>query len=143
MRFHLVAQMKSRRETLMDIFDISTTPTKIETEHGEIIFELAGRTVGRRTANHSVAYAVIPPGKSSLPHFHPRAEESYYILSGKASVEIGSEVTIVLPGQLVLIPSSLPHNKGETDLTFLVACAPAWEVLDVVWLEGPHAQHDA
>ncbi len=98
-------------------------------QHGETISELIGRA-DRSSEHHSVAYIAIPPGKSSLPHYHPVAEESYHILQGKARMRVGDEVAILVPGQSVLIPPQMPHqitSIGETDLAFLAFCVPAWE----------------
>jgi|ERR1700753_4512929 len=122
----------------MDVFDISTTPTKILTNYGETIYELVGRTVAPNTARHSVAYVTIDAQKSSRRHLHRLTEESYYILAGEAFVEIGHETTTLRAGQIVLIPATKPHkvyNAGPDGLVMLVACAPAWEASDVVWLE--------
>jgi mannose-6-phosphate isomerase-like protein (cupin superfamily) len=122
----------------MEVFDISTTPTKIVTNYGETIYELVGRTVAPNTARQSVAYVTIDPQKSSRRHLHRLTEESYYILAGEAFVEIGDESMPLRAGQIVLIPAKKPHkvyNAGSDDLVMLVACTPAWEASDVVWLE--------
>jgi mannose-6-phosphate isomerase-like protein (cupin superfamily) len=127
----------------MDVLDKATTPTKIFTPYGETIYELVGRTVGSKTSNHSVAYVSIAPHKSSLRHFHRRTEESYYVIAGEALVEIGDEQATLRAGQIVLIPTMQPHkvyNRGHDDLVLLVACAPAWEASDVVWLETHEAK---
>jgi len=124
----------------MDVFDISTTPTRIAAAHGETIYEIVGRTLGRRTESHSVAHVAIAPGKSSLRHFHPEAEESYYILAGSARIEVGHETATLRPGHIVLIPPPLPHkiyNAGRSHLLLLVVCVPAWEPTNTVWLESP------
>jgi mannose-6-phosphate isomerase-like protein (cupin superfamily) len=128
-------------EGVMDVFDVSTTPTRIVTAHGETIYEVVGRTVGSKSTNHSVAHVVIAPDKSSLLHFHPQAEESYYILAGEAKIEIGDDVATLRPGQTVLIPPPLPHkiyNTGHGNLVLLVVCVPAWEPSNTVWLEKAH-----
>ena len=109
-----------------------------ETHHGEIIFELIGREVGEITNRHSVAYVIVPPGKSSLLHYHPEAEESYYILQGKGQFILDKHERLVLPGQVILIPSPKPHkiiNVGESDLVFLSFCVPAWEPTNTIFLE--------
>jgi mannose-6-phosphate isomerase-like protein (cupin superfamily) len=111
----------------------------IESQHGEVIYELVGRGTGQRTERHSVAYVVIPPGKSSLLHQHREAEESYYILQGEARMMLGGEEAMVAPGQVVLIPPEKPHkitNVGDSDLAFLAFCVPAWEASDTVPLEN-------
>jgi mannose-6-phosphate isomerase-like protein (cupin superfamily) len=133
----LVLRYRSQ-EFAVDVFETSTTPTKIETSYGETIYELAGRTVGSKTTKHSVAYVTIAPRKSTLRHFHRQTEESYYLMAGEAFMEVGDESRPLKAGQLVLIPSMQPHkiyNTGSDDLVLLVACAPAWEASDVVWLE--------
>jgi mannose-6-phosphate isomerase-like protein (cupin superfamily) len=107
-------------------------------QHGEIIYELIGRAVGEVTERHSLAYVTIPSGKSSLLHYHPHAEESYYILKGKGRILLEDEDTIVLPGQAILIPSPKSHkiiNIGESDLVFLAFCVPAWEPNNTEFLE--------
>jgi mannose-6-phosphate isomerase-like protein (cupin superfamily) len=105
------------------------TVTPLVSQHGEIISELIGRA-DRSSQRHSVAYIAIPPGKSSVLHYHPVTEESYHILQGKARMVVGDEEAILAPGQSVLIPPQTPHritNIGEIDLAFLAFCVPAWE----------------
>lgn len=107
-------------------------------QHGEVIYELIGRAVGEPTERHSLAYVVIPPGKSSLLHFHPEAEESYYIIHGQARMQVGEEEIELVAGQTVLIPARKVHqiiNAGELDLEFLAFCVPAWEATNSVFLE--------
>jgi mannose-6-phosphate isomerase-like protein (cupin superfamily) len=122
----------------MDNFNTETTPTKIVTAHGEIIYELIGRTLGRKTNLHSVAQVVLPPQKSSLRHYHPQAEESYYVVQGTARMEIDNEVATLFPGDAVLIPAPSAHkiyNVGKDDLVLIVVCVPAWEASNTIWLE--------
>jgi mannose-6-phosphate isomerase-like protein (cupin superfamily) len=123
----------------MDVFSKSTTPTKVTTASGEVIYEVVGRTVGVRTARHSVAHVVIPQGKSAFRHYHPESEESYYVIQGTAWMEIDDEVRTLSPGDAVLIPARSVHkisNRNEEDLIFIVVCVPAWEPTNTVWLEG-------
>jgi mannose-6-phosphate isomerase-like protein (cupin superfamily) len=107
-------------------------------EHGEIIYELIGRSVDTPTEQHSVAYVVIPPSKSSIRHYHPVAEESHYILHGRALMELGEEKQLLEPGQIVLIPRGLRHeihSEGPEDLEFLAISAPAWEEKEPLYQE--------
>jgi mannose-6-phosphate isomerase-like protein (cupin superfamily) len=117
--------------------------TPFISQHGEIIYELIGRAVGEATQRHSVAYVVIPPGKSSLLHYHPEAEESYCILRGQARMLLGDEEATIEAGQTVLIPSLKPHKVfsiGKEDLEFLAFCVPAWEPTNAVFLEDTNVQ---
>lgn len=111
----------------------------IATEHGEVVYEMIGRDAGEATSRHSVAHIIIPPGKSSRLHYHPEAEESYYILRGRAKMALDDESMIIEPGQIVLIPPKKNHqitNIGAEDLEFLAICAPAWEPNNSVYLDN-------
>jgi mannose-6-phosphate isomerase-like protein (cupin superfamily) len=106
-------------------------------EHGEIVYELIGHAAGGSQA-HSLAQIVLPPGKTSLKHYHPVAEESYYILSGTAQMEIDGETAILGPGDSVVIPPTKAHqitNAGDDDLVFLAVCVPAWTPDNSVFLD--------
>ena len=110
----------------------------IDSDHGEKIYELLGRGFEEKSEIHSVAHVLIPPGKSSLLHLHPVAEESYYILHGEAKVLVGNEEAIISSGQIVLIPPQEKHkitNIGEEELEFLAICVPAWEPGNTEYLE--------
>lgn len=105
--------------------------------HGEIVFELIGAAAGG-LQSHSVAQVLLPPGKASRRHYHPVAEESYYILAGQARLELGEEVVQLGPGDAVAIPAGTAHqidNAGETDLIFLAVCVPAWVPDNSVYLD--------
>lgn len=108
-----------------------------QSEHGEIIYEMFGTAAGG-SEQHSVAQIVIPPGKASLKHYHPVAEESYTVLSGAARLDMDGETAMLGPGDSVMI---LPHqihqifNIGHTDLVLLVICVPAWTPDNSVYLD--------
>jgi mannose-6-phosphate isomerase-like protein (cupin superfamily) len=110
--------------------------TGVVTPHGEVIYELFGRNSGH--VGHSLAQITLPPGGASLFHYHPIAEESYYILRGRAKVRLGDEETIISAGHSVLIKPPTPHqisNAGDTELEFLAVCVPAWEISNTVVIE--------
>ena len=122
----------------MHIFSKAQVSSPIITDHGEIIYELLGRNFAEKTELHSVAYVVLPPGKSSLLHSHPAAEESYFILKGTARIRVGMEESMAAAGSVILIPPRKPHkiiNVGEAELEFLATCVPAWEPENTVLLE--------
>ncbi len=96
--------------------------------HGEIVREYMGSAAGG-SQKHSLAHITLPPGKASLKHYHPVAEESYFILSGTGRVVLDDQSTPVKTGDAVAIPVNVVHqifNDGEEDLTFLAVCVPAW-----------------
>ena len=97
---------------------------------GELIYEMIGRpqNLGGTTA-HSFVHVILPPGKSSRPHFHKVAEETYYGLSGAGHMTVGSESAVLRPGDACLImPGEIHHivNRGDDQLEFITVSAPAW-----------------
>jgi putative monooxygenase len=109
----------------------------LETEHGEIVYELLGKAAGG-SQSHSLAQIVIPPGKGSLRHYHPAAEESYYILSGTAQMELDGETATLNPGDSVFILPDQVHriaNAGNQNLVILAICVPAWTPDNSVYLD--------
>lgn len=105
--------------------------------HGEIVYELFGTAAGRSAA-HSLAQIVIPPGKASRKHYHPEAEESYYILAGTAHLELDSEHATLTSGDSVVIRPPQVHqirNAGSDDLVLLAVCVPAWTPDNSVFLD--------
>jgi mannose-6-phosphate isomerase-like protein (cupin superfamily) len=80
-----------------------------------------------RTDSLSVIQERMPPGTSEQMHYHERAQQVFYIISGIASFEIEGEVKTVMPNQSLHIPPKTKHrilNNRETDLHFLVISEP-------------------
>ena len=83
----------------------------------------------------SIAHAIVPPGRPTLPHRLDRSTEIYYILSGAGVMHIGGESSPVRPGEIVLIPpGAVQHiqNTGTGDLVFLCIVSPKWQAADEV-----------
>lgn len=107
----------------------SDYPAPINTPSGENIQEVLGLQAGD-VQSHSLARILIPPGKSSSPHFHKHADESYLILAGTADMHINGVRFSLQPWEAVLIQPGEVHqifNHGDEDLIFLVGCVPAWQ----------------
>ena len=107
------------------------------TEDGSEIRELLAR---RNSAirHQSLAEATLRAGQSTRAHFHPRAEEIYYILKGRGRMRIESEERNVVPGDAIAIPPGARHqisHQGGEELVFLCCCAPGYEPEDVVFPE--------
>jgi len=122
----------------MNIFAKTDVVTPIVHKHGEAIYDLLSREQGKSEI-HSVAIATIAVGKASLMHYHPVAEESYYILNGRAKMLLDNEESELTAGQIVLIPPGARHkiyNTGDQELEFLVVCVPAWEPGNTVFVES-------
>ncbi len=109
----------------------------VATPHGELIHELIGKSIGGGI-NHSIAKITLPTGKASRKHYHPIAEESYYILSGTGAVKMDDDRTEVHSGDAIAIPKAVVHqifNTGGTPLVFLAICAPPWTPDNSVYLD--------
>ena len=79
--------------------------------------------------NQSLAEATVAPGKDTEEHFHPRAEEIYYILEGKGRMKVEAEVRDVAVGDGIAILPGQKHkiwNTGTSPLVFLCCCSPAY-----------------
>ena len=110
----------------------------LENSSGEKIYELIGKAkeLGG-SSKHSVAYVVIKKNGSSLLHYHPKAEESYYVLKGKARIVVDNNENLLKKGDAVLIMPFEKHqifNDGEENLEFIVVSAPAWEPNNSVFI---------
>ena len=88
--------------------------------------------------NQSLAEATLPVGGATQAHYHPKAEEIYYILSGRGRMVIESESRDVKALDAIAIPPGARHrltNTGEEPLVLLCCCAPAYEDADTVMVD--------
>lgn len=108
-------------------------------EHGETVREYMGASAGG-TTQHSIAHITLDPGKASRKHYHPEAEESYFILSGEAQLVLEDATEILQPGDAVAIPTGAIHqifNVSErNELVFLAICVPPWTPENSVFMDG-------
>jgi quercetin dioxygenase-like cupin family protein len=75
-----------------------------------------------------MAEVLVPPGGGVPPHIHQREEESFRILRGTLTVQVGGRTLQASPGDLVHLPRGVVHcfrNDGNVDATFLVVVTPA------------------
>ena len=78
-----------------------------------------------RTNTMSIGLYVLPKGDldPQLPHFE---DEVYYVVSGSATLRVGTEDRPVKPGSLVLVEAGADHkfHSITENLTLLVLFAP-------------------
>ncbi len=80
---------------------------------------------------HSMAEASLPPGMPTQLHHHKRSEEFYFMLEGRATMEIEGEIREVGPGDAILIPAGSWHQiTAHTPARFLCSCAPPYDHAD-------------
>jgi mannose-6-phosphate isomerase-like protein (cupin superfamily) len=121
----------------MDIKNLDELAPFTTKDGSEIRELLAHRNSAIR--NQSLAEARLPVGASTQEHFHPRAEEIYYITHGAGKIRIENETREVKPGDAIAIPPGRKHklwNTGAEVLRLLCCCAPAYEHGDTVITEG-------
>lgn len=108
-----------------------------QTADGSQIRELLN-SANSALKNQSLAEATLLPGQATTEHFHPLAEEIYYILRGRGQIRIESEEKRLGAGDCIAIPNGQKHkiwNEGDKDLVFLCCCAPAYSHEDTILSE--------
>ncbi len=121
----------------MNITNLNEVPAFTTKDGSEIRELLAHRNSSIR--NQSLAEARIPIGGSTLEHFHPKAEEIYFITAGSGKIRIENETRSVKVGDAIAIPPGLKHklwNTGGGILALLCCCAPGYEHEDTVITEN-------
>lgn len=75
----------------------------------------------------SLAEAMVPAGVAIERHYHKVSEEFYFLLEGRALMEIEGETQEVGPGEAILIPAGKWHQiTGLEETRFLCCCAPPY-----------------
>lgn len=104
------------------------------TVDGSTIREVAGQ-LSLPAVNQSLAEATIPPGGATVAHFHPIAEELYFLTQGTGRLQLGAEEQDVRAGDCIVIPPGVEHklrNTGDGELRLLCCCAPPYRHEDTV-----------
>jgi len=121
----------------MDVKNLGELKPFITVDGSEIRELLAHRNSEIR--NQSLAEARLPVGTSTLEHYHPKAEEIYFITHGRGRIRIENETREVQAGDAIAIPPGRKHklwNLGSETLTLLCCCAPAYEHSDTIITES-------
>ena len=80
-----------------------------------------------RNSDLSVIEEQMPPGASEVRHYHQKAQQFFFILSGQASLEVDGEQITLSVGEGVSIPPGTRHrfhNDSKAPVTFLVISQP-------------------
>ena len=75
----------------------------------------------------SVIYERLPPGTAEVRHYHQRAWQFFFILSGTAVMELAGKRETLQAQQGIEIPAGAPHqmrNESDADVEFLVISQP-------------------
>lgn len=75
----------------------------------------------------SVIEERMPPGTREVRHRHVRARQFFYVLEGRASLELDGIVHCLAAGQGLHVPPGAAHqmrNESGEELRFLVVSSP-------------------
>lgn len=78
-------------------------------------------------ADLSVIEERMPPASREQRHYHTRARQFFYVLSGTLTMEREGDMLTIPAGHGLEIPPGVLHqacNEGATDVVFLVISAP-------------------
>src|ERR1700761_3476467 len=96
----------------MDVKNLNEVPSFIPKDGSEIRELLAHRNSAIR--NQSLAEARIAVGGSTQEHYHPLAEEIYFITAGHGRLRIAGETREVKVGDAIAIPPGQRHKLWNT-----------------------------
>ena len=78
-------------------------------------------------ADMLVVQEVMPPGATEVRHFHSRARQFFFVLSGELSIEVeGKRTTLSTHDGMEIAPGRAHRvlNKSESEATFLAIACP-------------------
>jgi mannose-6-phosphate isomerase-like protein (cupin superfamily) len=81
-----------------------------------------------KTAELSVIYERMPTGTSEARHFHTRARQFFFVLTGTATLEIAGVRQVLRAHEGLEVPPKVPHqmfNESDQPIEFLVVSHPA------------------
>jgi mannose-6-phosphate isomerase-like protein (cupin superfamily) len=108
---------------------MSSEPTPVDRTSAEH-YVWGGVSEGWHLLKHeglSVIEERVPPGAGEVRHVHARARQFFYVLSGRATLELAHGAVTFGPGQGVHVPPGAEHrfaNASDEEVVFLVISAP-------------------
>jgi mannose-6-phosphate isomerase-like protein (cupin superfamily) len=76
----------------------------------------------------SVIQERVPPGAGEVRHFHSRARQFFYVLTGSSTLEFRNGAVTFGVGEGVDVPPNIEHrlsNRSAEDVVFLVISSPS------------------
>ena len=106
-----------------------------------IVEPTAGRTIGivgdiyrfvatgeDTDGQYAMFEATVLPGGGPPPHIHRRENETFYVLDGEITFQVGDRRSVATPGTFVHMPIGQLHafkNETKRNATMLISFAPA------------------
>ena len=80
-----------------------------------------------KCADLSVIHERMPPGTFEVRHYHTKARQFFFILSGVAMLEIGGKREVLQKHEGAEVPPTIPHrifNESDEEIEFIVVSHP-------------------
>jgi quercetin dioxygenase-like cupin family protein len=90
----------------------------------QITFLITGEETG---GAFFMAEVSVPPGGGTAPHIHQREEESFRLLEGTLTIQVGGKTLNAMPGDFVHVRRGIAHgfrNTGDVNAKFLLVVTP-------------------
>ncbi len=103
---------------------VSARKTLVEGPFSAVLL-MASRTSGGKLS--LVEHPLAPRALGSPMHTHSHEDEYSYILAGQVGAQVGEEVILAGPGDVIAKPSGIPHafwNPGNEPARLLEIIAP-------------------
>src|SRR5262249_48555468 len=81
-----------------------------------------------KCAELSVIHERMPANTAEVRHFHSKARQFFFVLSGTATLEIDGRREILQQHEGAEVPPNVPHqmcNESNEDVEFIVLSQPA------------------
>lgn len=75
----------------------------------------------------SIIQERMPVGSREVRHYHTRAKQFFFVISGTLTLEIGGEIVTLNRNEGISVPTHIPHqarNESDMDTEFLVISQP-------------------
>lgn len=76
----------------------------------------------------SVIHEKMPPKTSEVRHYHEKAGQFFFALSGEATIEVNGETVVLGEHEGIEILPNIPHqmfNNSDNDIEFIVISSPS------------------
>lgn len=75
----------------------------------------------------SIIQEQVPAGQSEVRHYHEKANQFFFVLSGQATLGVGGKIHTLHAEEGLYIPAGMPHqlrNDSSAPLRFIVTSSP-------------------
>ena len=80
-----------------------------------------------KTDELSIIHEKMPSKASEVTHFHQKAKQFFFVLSGQATIEVNEEIVLLNEHEGIEILPEIPHqmmNNPDCGIEFIVVSSP-------------------